>query len=324
MLTRIISKGFPEKWISSAVPYGQLKKCIKKVTKELQELGLDKDTLTQLTASQQDPSGVAFQYHLDGKAADSKRFRPRLTFFIHLKDGVVVDAKLTPSTREFLKKIVSRTGETEDAPTDEPSQASPAISATPPDSCSSDHDPASGDESLSVQQVEVPLTFDSEFFDILQTDVSNLDALQEEEQDNLGKEITLLGQDINQATKPSKGRKARGDLETWRDIFELYLDARIFFSTRESDHGARTSTQAVEQLRWFQDQVMSRKLINGLKLENSRKAYSRFLNTNALLLQILKFQEINNLAVTKILKSSSPITSIDSSRPFLINNPGRI
>ncbi|KAI1773706.1 SPX domain-containing protein [Hypoxylon cercidicola] len=303
-------EGYPQKWIDSAVPYGQLKKCLKKVTKELQEIGLDKDTLAQLT-SQRDPSAAAFHYHLDGKDADSKHFRPRLTFFIHLKDGVVVDAELTPPTRDFLKRIASKTLEAEAPVENDTDQTKPATDLN--GSC---HAPPPEEESLSIKQVEVPLVFDGEFFDILQNDVSTLDALQEEEQAKLGKEIALLGQDINQATIPSKGRRARGDLETWRNIFELYLDARIFFSTRESDHGSRTSTQAVEQLRWFQDQVLSRKLTHGLKLENSRHAYIRFLNMNALLLQILKFQEINNIAVTKILKKFDKRTSLGISREF--------
>ncbi|KAL7619993.1 Cystathionine gamma-synthase [Parahypoxylon ruwenzoriense] len=306
-------EGFPQKWVDSAVPYGQLKKCLKKVTNELRELGLDKDTLAQLAAGEKDPSTVGFHYHLDGKAADSKHFRPRLTFFIHLRDGVAVDAKLTPSTRDFLEKIASRTRDTSP---DGPNQPEPAVSAELTSPHSPDFSSSSGEDPLSIQRVEVPLVFDGEFFDILQTDVSNLGNLQEEEQDKLAKQITVLGQDINKATKPTRGRKARGDLETWRNIFELYLDARIFFSTRENDHGTRTSAQAVEQLRWFQSQVLSRKLIHNLKLENSRQAYSRFLNTNALLLQILKFQEINSLAVTKILKKFDKRTSLGVSREF--------
>ncbi|KAI0157031.1 SPX domain-containing protein [Hypoxylon sp. FL1284] len=307
-------EGYPQKWISSAVPYGQLKKCLKKVTKELHEIGLDRDTLAQLTASQRDPSAAALQYHLDGKAEDSNHFRPRLTFFIHIKDGAIVDAELTPSTRDYLKQIASHTLETEDGPAAyDTSQAKQLDLADDSRRLS-----AAKEESLSLQQVEVPLVFDGEFFEILQTDVSTLDALQQEEQDKLGKQIALLGEDINQATSPSKGRRARGDLEAWRNIFELYLDARVFFSTRESDHGARTSAQAVEQLRWFQDQALSKKLVHGLKLDKSRQAYSRFLNVNALLLQILKFQEINNLAITKILKKFDKRTALGISQEFPI------
>ncbi|KAI0881006.1 SPX domain-containing protein [Annulohypoxylon maeteangense] len=304
-------EGFPQKWVNSAVPYGQLKKCLKKVTNELQELGLDKDTLSQLATTPKDPSTVAFHYHLDGKTTDSKHFRPRLTFFIHLKDGVAVDAKLTPTTRDFLKKIVSRTEDISGSLADELGNENSV-----PASYNLEKPLLSEEESSLIQKIEVPLVFDGEFFDILQTDVSNLDALQEEEQDKLGKEIVLLGRDINMATKPSKGRKARVDLETWREIFELYLDARVFFSTLESDHGARTSSQAVEQLRWFQTQVLSRKLVHSLKLDNSRQAYTRFLSMNALLVQILKFQEINNLAVTKILKKFDKRTSLSVSRAF--------
>lgn len=41
-------EGFPPHWIESAVPYGQLKKCIKRVQRELVGLGLDATTLGQL------------------------------------------------------------------------------------------------------------------------------------------------------------------------------------------------------------------------------------------------------------------------------------
>jgi hypothetical protein len=41
-------EGFPTHWVDSAIKYGQLKKCIKKVEKELRSLGLDPETLGQL------------------------------------------------------------------------------------------------------------------------------------------------------------------------------------------------------------------------------------------------------------------------------------
>ena len=39
---------FPKQWIDSAISYGQLKKCIKKVERELSSLGLDAETLKRL------------------------------------------------------------------------------------------------------------------------------------------------------------------------------------------------------------------------------------------------------------------------------------
>ncbi|KAI5857289.1 SPX domain-containing protein [Durotheca rogersii] len=305
--------GFPQKWVDSAVPYRQLKKCLKKVTQELCELGLDKDTVARLAAGAKHPSTVGFHYIFDGKDGASKHFRPKLTFFIHIQDEVAVDAQLTPPTRSFLETIASRAPK---ALTDWPDQVeSPAMTESIDDSNPGEA-PVLRSNPSPVRRVEVPLVFDGEFFDILQTDVSNLDALQEEEQDKLVNQITTLGHEISKATKPTRGRKARDDLEIWRGIFVSYVDACVFFSTREIDHGARTSAQAVMQLQWFQDQVLSRKLIQRLRLDKSRQAYIRFLNMNALLLQMLKFQEMNSLAVTKILKKFDKRTSLGVSRVF--------
>ncbi|KAH9904602.1 SPX domain-containing protein [Xylariomycetidae sp. FL2044] len=305
-------EGFPQRWVDSAIPYGQLKKCLKKVCTELESLGLDKDTLAQLAASHPDPATVcalrdlAFEYHLDGKTADTGHFRPKLTIFVRLEDGVAVDASLTPSTRHFLQRIASKTPLVEHSTLPDPPLVPLPLAESPPPK----------EQETLVQQVEVPLVFDGEFFEILQTDVSNLDTLQQEEQNKLQQQISVLGREIQTSTKPSKGRKSKVDLATWRNIFELYLDARIFFSTRESDHGARSSNHAWQQLQWFQAQVLERKLVQHLKLESSRQAFDRFVNLNAMLLQILKFQEINSLAVTKILKKFDKRTALGVSKAF--------
>ncbi|KAI1857405.1 uncharacterized protein JN550_013223 [Neoarthrinium moseri] len=321
-------EGFPQKWVDSAIPYGQLKKCLKRVTNELQELGLDKDTLAQLAAAQSSASAASesqhgFLYLLDEEPSKTRHLRPRLTVFVHLEDGVAVDATLSPATRDFLGKIASRGSS--GSPTF--SNASSAEEGAPSDLAAPSQDnfheksgriqaPESVSHFSSVQKIEVPLVFDGEFFDILQTDVSNLDVLQDEEQQRMKRDVVALGQEISKATKPSAGKKAKDDLTKWRDIFELYLDARVFFSTRESDHGARSSAQALKQLQWFQQEVLKRRLVQGLKLKESREAFNRFINVNAVLLQNLKFQEINQIAVRKILKKFDKRTSLGVAKTF--------
>ena len=44
-------EGFPPHWVESAIPYGQLKKCIKKVEGELKSFGLEAETLRRLLPS---------------------------------------------------------------------------------------------------------------------------------------------------------------------------------------------------------------------------------------------------------------------------------
>jgi hypothetical protein len=49
--------------------------------------------------------------------------------------------------------------------------------------------------------VEIPLTFDAEFFDLLLDDVSSLDTLQSDEQKILSDEIKDLSTEITAVTK---------------------------------------------------------------------------------------------------------------------------
>lgn len=155
-----------------------------------------------------------------------------------------------------------------------------------------------------IQRIEVPLTFDAEFFDSLQGDVSSLDTLQAYEQKTLHNEIKELGHQISKVARPSKVNKT--DLRRWQELFDLYLQAGIFFSTNELDHGSRNSTVALKQLQWFQAEASSKGIAKSFKLTASREALDKFLSINLTLLNNLKFQEMNQMAVAKILKSLSP------------------
>lgn len=44
----LAKEGFPPSWVQHAISYGQLKKCIKKVQRELLSLGLNVDTVREL------------------------------------------------------------------------------------------------------------------------------------------------------------------------------------------------------------------------------------------------------------------------------------
>lgn len=152
-----------------------------------------------------------------------------------------------------------------------------------------------------VQRIEVPLTFDAEFFGLLKNDVLTLDAIQAKEQKALTEEIQALGNEVSKLTVPVKSSKT--DLDRWREVFNLYLQAGVFFSTNELDHGSRTSSVALKQLQWFKQQVSRLDIPKSFKLAKSREALDRFTRINMTLLRNLKFQEINQLAITKILKS---------------------
>jgi hypothetical protein len=106
---------------------------------------------------------------------------------------------------------------------------------------------------------------------------------------------------------------------------DIYLQAGIFFSTNELDHGSRDSTVALRQLQWFQSEVIKRKLLELCKLPASRQALDRFVSINVTLLRNLKFQEINQTAIAKIIKSKSASRGEFSLNVFRVRqeNPAR-
>lgn len=302
-------EGFPEHWRAAAIPYSQLKKCLKKVQKELETLGLDKETLQSLLAAQTvspqgEPIPVA-RYKLDHANAEHL-LRPRLSVFVHLQDGQVIDASLSPASCAFLQKLSGRRL---------PSPTSPCLeAANSVDTVSLPEDSTHLGEG-GLERIEVPLVFDGEFFNILQNDVDSLDVLQEQEETSMEMDIKVLSEQVSAVAKPSK-KFTKSDLNRWREIFDLYLDAQVFFSSHELDHGARSSAKAVQQLIWFQQEVQNREILKKFKIPSSRVAYACFLQLNATLLQNLKFQEINRTAITKILKKFDKRTSLGASVSF--------
>ncbi|KAI3392241.1 hypothetical protein diail_5961 [Diaporthe ilicicola] len=302
-------EAFPDHWRAAAIPYSQLKKCLKKVQRELQGLGLDKETLQRLQSAQTvSPDGVTVpmaRYNLDQA---SQSLRPCLSVFVHLQDGQAVDAGLSPASRELLQRLSGKQlpplGLDQD----------PGPDAVTRDDTSQMAEGQSAVAEEGLERIEIPLVFDGEFFNILQSDVDSLDILQQQEEKSMEADITTLGREVSAVTRPSKFSKS--DLNRWREIFDLYVDAQIFFSSHEIDHGSRSSARAVQNLVWFQKEIQKRDLLNKFKMPTSKLTYNRFLQLNATLLQNLKFQEINKTAINKILKKFDKRTSLGASVSF--------
>ncbi|RMZ84317.1 hypothetical protein DV738_g695, partial [Chaetothyriales sp. CBS 135597] len=95
------NKEFPQEWVDSAISYKQLKKCIKRVRKELLSLGLDQQTMQKLwqhvaAGSESRGDGSApptiLSYKVEGD--EDVTFVPKLTIALNPQDGSPVDAWL--------------------------------------------------------------------------------------------------------------------------------------------------------------------------------------------------------------------------------------
>lgn len=232
-------------------------------------------------------------------ATNPHTLRPQLIVNIHTRDDVLVDASLSPETRAFLKTLAM----SHDFPVDMGPGTASSSTRPEPDCAGSPVASSQDPEENDYSHFEVPLIYDGEFFNILLNNVIKLDSFQATQERSMSSEIVALGHDIARLSKPS--HLAKNDLEKWRAIFGLYLDAGVFFSTREEDHGYRDNGLAAKNLTWFRSEMERLDLGRGFRLPESRVALNRFLQLNVDLLRNLHFQEINKIAVTKILKSTS-------------------
>ncbi len=274
----LAAETYPEHWVEKAIPYRQLKKLLSKVRDELIKTGYDPDRLHQLLADHN------AEYRLE--TDDSHLLRPKLVVRPRLGGA---PPELAPGPRS-LAEVESSISDGADS----------TFSLDTAEEEDDDDKDEPGDE-----WVKIPLNSDGRFFNLLQADVTQLDTLQDEERQSMNDKIHLLGTEIAEVAKPRRGflKISKSDLYRWREIFEIYLAAEIFFSTTEAAMGLRRSEKAQKQLVWFQDEVNKRRLPQQFKIKSSAAAYAHFLSLNATLLQNLQFQELNQTAVTKIIKS---------------------
>lgn len=234
--------------------------------------------------------------------------KPKLTVVISVRNGVPVDATLSRASRGFLEELAAKDSEhlPRISPMDAESSTEEEVGEPLEQAASSSVGIKRGAEQAEgvLDYVELPLVFDEQFFDILRTEVASLEALQVHEENVLTKEIDNLGKEVSALVKPSRIHKS--DLNRWRSIFEIYITAEVFFATQETVHGQRSAANALEKLQWFEGEVMRQELVGKFKLKESSDAFGRFVRMNTTLVTGMRFQEINQIAVAKILKSEQP------------------
>lgn len=226
---------------------------------------------------------------------DLTTFRPKLVFLVNSNDGAPVDAALSPETREYLQNLTRNQRRTSPRMTEIADEPVRALS-------SESYNVAQDRPSETYHKVEVPLQTDSEFFQMLRQELSSLGTLQAEERVQLTTGINTLARQIAKVANPLQSPKV-SDLYAWRDIFDMYIECGVFFSTNEQDGGTRNSTVAQAQLQKFMNNLDMQESSKRLKRKESRIALAQFLRINLDLLCNLKFQEINQTAMAKILKS---------------------
>ncbi|PSK53890.1 hypothetical protein B9Z65_7696 [Elsinoe australis] len=310
----LASNEFPTDWVSAAVSYRALKKCIKQVQLELGQYGLDAETLKTLNSS------FGVRRTPDGQDGDSQAavFTPELWVAVDEATGQFLHAGLTESTKSYLhkrKSTLSLGKKLEELTLDPPTttEQPPSTELEVP-------------VSTRVVWKQIPLTTVTTFFNSLDPALAGLESIQDREATRLTSKIVDLGNDISTATSAGAAAKSKvvkaskKDMRVWRQLFELYLETPIFFSTHEVDHGSRSYVQAKDQLQLFSDRLVKAGLVKKFQSSTSRTAFDAFIALNLDILRIMHFEEMNAQAVRKILKKFDKRTNLGASKAYRTPN----
>ncbi|KAH7890362.1 hypothetical protein F5I97DRAFT_1933704 [Phlebopus sp. FC_14] len=345
----------PPELRDSAIEYRQLKKLINQVVTELTSLGLSPSVIRKLLEQREAAGGLRLEQwntSLDNNSSQagaqqpvivyeftSESSNPELRLRLSFKDAYDVPAPIAdvaalydPSEDVLHGYFVSsgtleRLSRRQSLPC---AIRSAFIFFAPTVWCSL----RSSDDS---RILIIPLRHDTAFFRLLTSALSSLFAHLDSLHDDFTSTLTTLAASISSTARPASSSaprsfsaysitasnvttlrprpKGKTDLYTWREIFQLYIEAEIFEGVGELDRGDRTVEESENRLRLFENRIQDKKAV--LKLTGSRDALDVFLKVNLFILNVKKLQFATKEATRKILKKHSKRTALPLPSQFL-------
>ncbi|KAF9009176.1 hypothetical protein BDZ89DRAFT_1143956 [Hymenopellis radicata] len=321
----------PPQLRENAVQYRQLKKLINQIVLELASLGLTPRVLQELLAHSGKgkekaqevdavlPDGYRVVYEVNEQR---NRIEPCLHFWVDvphpetLDSGASieeVDEEAPASSREAGPPTTSLLWALSRRRVDR--------SVSTPANTSSSH------------ELVIPLASDSAFFQMLSTALESTSQHLTSVQSEFSVTLAQLSRDISDSARPvssttpsfhphsrlthpgtirAPAHAHKTDLNAWREIFQLYVEAEVFEGVGEASRGERTVEESELRLKQFAERVTTRGLGDNrqLKLKQSRMALETFLKLNMYILNIKKFQTANSEATRKILKKHAKRTAL--------------
>ncbi|KAK4497461.1 hypothetical protein PRZ48_011912 [Zasmidium cellare] len=343
--TALANEGYPEQWVNSAIDYKHLKKCIKRVHRELESLGLDEHTLAamnDLVAQPQTPkpTGIDPKDYFSASNPDlspiQEEFTPQLKVLVDSKTGLALDARLAPETKASLQKLAKHEMVVEGRKKRLEQAKARQQQLQLPDTTDSVLDGSERKESLTpdvedARWVYVPLASAQDFFEMLEPKLAELDALRDAETRNLEEKILDLGDLVEDVVQPvregfeAKREISYRDLYFWREMFRLYLEKPIFYSEAEQKRGAITFDEARKNLENYDHTLRETGLLAKMKTPQAKAAAQQFLDLNLQILKVMHFQEMNARAMRKILKKFDKRTHLQGdqfAKNLIVKYPG--
>ncbi|KAI0368509.1 hypothetical protein BV20DRAFT_969138 [Pilatotrama ljubarskyi] len=356
----------PPELRESAIQYRQLKKIINQIVAELTALGLSPDVLQRVV--QPPPAANDKGKQREGSSGPAAT-GPRVIYeFANVQNHVEPrlrlcldpdpDSQPSPSDAAGPSSAAPRSDLTISLPIP-PDVLRAALGSSASEQLSGVHDASEGDLGSSdtttlPAELIIPLVSDTNFFRTLTEALNSLAAHLVTKRAEFETTLRSLSHDISSASRPSSSTSsfhpyspfssdpanisvsshalainARSDLDTWRQIFQLYMEADIFQGHQERFRGERDIEDAEARLQTFNSELKERISKGSLKLrmKQSRVALKTFMELNSFILDLRKFQHVTAEATRKILKKHAKRTALplapDLASPFVVKADGQ-
>lgn len=268
----------PEEWIERAIQYKKLKKRINKVVEELESIGVSKNTVQMSYDFEMTQGGVI----------------PKLKMSISplLKDLIL--GKLDENGYEYKIERIKMDVVGEDGGS--------VYTAVNP-----------FDDDENYYEVSISLEEDTKFFQILYEEIEGLKEFKEKEEKQITTKVEVIASDIANVTIPNM---KKNDMYVWREIFQKYIEAEVFFSTVESNAGRIDINLSKERYFKFINMINTSGILDKFHKSNSLAAFNEFKKVNFEMLKFSNYENFNNLAVKKILKKFDKQTQLFAKEKF--------
>ncbi|CAO3634726.1 unnamed protein product [Cunninghamella blakesleeana] len=154
---------------------------------------------------------------------------------------------------------------------------------------------------------KINLQKDSEFFDLLLTELNHAVSLHELEKEKFNAEIKQLESQLLVAAAPKKK-----DMDVWREIFRMYLEYFLHSSNfKDQDY-----EKCKEKISLLIMDIQKKKLDQKFSSKQSKKALKQFLALNKNLNIFQHFQLLNTTAMNKILKKHDKRSGLSAMAEF--------
>lgn len=346
----------PEEWVNKAIQYKSLKKIINKTALELEKVGVSRDDMAvnyeiskthrkvrpvlrlnvpaldeKLIVDQLDQLGYKYEItEIDPEQSPQKQAQqqPRPET---IEEGAVPDSPqipvspefeflhpdvasgnscFTPSNSSLLEPPLDRTVSNQSLQDSIEDSIHASLRELPKSAKSS---VVTNTDKSPHYLITVSLHEDAKFFQTLYDEIEALNDFRSERESEIVDWVEKIAGIVAKASSP---QVRRNDLYVWRQIFQLYSESQIFFSTLERSAGTLNNNTSKMRYAQFLQEVEDQGLVKRFKQKESLEAFMEFKQLNDAILKVSNFQSLNILAISKILKKFDKRTHLDSKELF--------